>query len=128
MRILHELRDFVTRHLGPILVAVAVLAGGSYWYQVNEMHKTSECQAQYNQAFAQQLTIRSNLFQAADDTRSDLLGGVAKLILAPPSQNAKVREARSLEFRHLFEHYVAETKRVEEARNGTPLPPIPDCG
>jgi hypothetical protein len=128
--------DWIKQNAAVLLVVLAIVSGYSYWYQVNQTHqqserlnRISECQHQYNIAFDTQLRIRSELFQAADDTRNDLLGGVAALILAPrdPNEAPEVKKERDTQFRTLFEDYLEATSRVEAARENTPLPPIPNC-
>jgi hypothetical protein len=128
--------DWIKQNVAILLVVLAIVSGYSYWHQVNQTHqqserlnRISECQHQYNIAFDTQLRIRSGLFQAADDTRNDLLGGVAALILAPrdPDEAPEVKKERDTQFRTLFEDYLEATSRVEAARENTPLPPIPNC-
>jgi hypothetical protein len=128
--------DWIKQNVAILLVVLAIVSGYSYWHQVNQTHqqserlnRISECQHQYNIAFDTQLRIRSGLFQAADDTRNDLLGGVAALILAPrdPDEAPEVKKERDTQFRTLFEDYLEATSRVEAARKDNPLPPIPNC-
>ncbi len=106
---------------------MAVLAGASYWFQVDEQHDAAECQAQYNQAFSSQLTTRSNLFQLADDTRDELLLGISGLIVAKPPKTPAEQTKRQEQFRNLFTTYTEATNNVSAARKSTPLPELPNC-
>jgi hypothetical protein len=129
-----KIRDALSAWVGVIAVGLALIIGGTSFYQMREQHEqarelnaVSTCQAEYNAAFAGQLRIRSEIFQASDDTRNDLLGGVAALFLAPRVNDEAEQERRNAAFRKLFEDYLAANQRVEDARKNTPLPPIPDC-
>jgi hypothetical protein len=113
---------------------LAVILGSLYYVQVNDQHDQAKrlseittCQAEYNKAFTQQLLIRSQFFQAADDTRNALLGGIASLVLAPRPTDPKVQAKRDEAFHDLFTQYLKASDTVENSRKNTPLPQIPDC-
>lgn len=115
------------KQAGVWLMAGALLVGGGYYYQVRQMQEQEQCQARYNTTFTEQARIRNEFLTRADDARDHLLTGVSQLVLAEPTKNQKVLEDRDRKFRELFITYGQEIKALNEARENTPLPAIPDC-
>jgi hypothetical protein len=127
--------------VGVLLVAMALLSGGLYYANVREETERSECQAQYNRAFAGQLIARAKITEAADMARHEadrskttLLKGVGSLFLLPPTEDPKVLAKRNQDFLQLFRDFDKASAKaeaaeiaVEKARAENPLPPIPQC-
>lgn len=122
-----RVKSLVLNHKGTLWVVGALLAGGAYAYQVNDEHNRASCQAQYNTAFAEQAKIRSKISAASDAAQTDLIAGVGKLILAPPSTNPEVLKKRGATYRSLFVEFNRVVDQVEKDRAATPLPETPNC-
>lgn len=128
------MREFVSNHIAVILTTGAVIFGGAYFYQVGEekdqareFAEQTACQAEYNRAFAIQLSERSRLSQASDEVKTDLLSGISKMIFLPQTDDPKVRAKRAAQFRELFGKFDKSVAKVEKDRAATPLPTIPNC-
>lgn len=119
------------RRVGVLVVATAILAGGSYWHQVSQEGDRARCQSSYNKAFAVQLTERSRLSSASNSAEHALLAGMGRIFLLPPLKpapaDAKERAKRAEEFYGLFRTYDEVTLKIAADREATPLPPIPNC-
>jgi hypothetical protein len=129
-----RISTWVQARLGPIVLSLAVLIGATSWYQMDQVadqgrtdKRVAECQARYNQAFAQQLIIRSKLFSESDQIRDDLITRVGKQVLAPRSADPAEIAKRRAEMKRYFRDYARKSAASERHRNETPLPPIPDC-
>lgn len=112
--------------VGAAIVAVALLAGGSYYHQVRDEQSRAACQSQYNVAFAKNITIRSELSGARQDAEDNLLTTVASLVLHPAVTAAdKARESQ--DFVHAFQVYEDATAAYNAQKDHNPLPPLPSC-
>ncbi len=121
------MREFVSNHIAVILTTSAVVIGGAYFYQVTAEQDRAACQAEYNTAFAVQITERARLSAASDDAKTDLLSGISKIVFAPPTTDPKAQVKRAEQFRALFSKFDKATAKVEKDRAATPLPTIPNC-
>lgn len=118
--------DFLRRYAGPLLIVLAILAGASYFIQVRGIERSFSCQAKYNSAFSQSLTLRSQSSNARQDAVDGLLGGVSTLILSAPKTDEEKAQAGAV-YLELFRAYSDAKKENEAARSANPLPVIPDC-
>lgn len=120
------MREFVTKGNMLWAIGVLLLAGGSY-YVLHQEESRSSCQAQYNAAFTEQAAIRSRLSTVSDKAQTDLISGVGRLILAPPTKDPKVLDKRAKSYVKLFVDFDKVVDQVEKDRAATPLPVTPDC-
>lgn len=116
----------LNRYGGPILIAIAVLLGGLYFWQVRTESNQTACQASYNTAFAQNLTVRSQLSNARQDAEDALLSSVTLLVLHPATTPAE-KAAANTAFVTAFQNYQAADAAYTAQKDANPLPPIPSC-
>lgn len=109
---MNRIVSWVNVRAGAIIVATALASGTLYAVQVYEAREKVSCQARYNEAFTQQLTVRSRVTRA-------LLEGIGDALVQKPSKDPKVQAERTKAFLMLFSDYKREI--------ATPLPPIPNC-
>jgi hypothetical protein len=116
--------------IGPVVLLLAVLMGVQYMYQINQDRRTSACQTQFNQAFAKQLTIRSELASQAQANVDKIILSVGKMIAPSSAKNptGKERERLAAEYRKLFTDFARESAEIQRKRNNTPLPKLPTDG
>lgn len=127
MRAFAALSDFLAVRAGVLTIAVALIAGGSYYYQVSEREDSERCQAEYNKVFTEQLRERSRLNTSSDDAKTELLAGLGKLVQAKPTVDEKKRAKRNQKFVQLFRDYDAITMKIAADREATKLPEFPSC-
>lgn len=121
-----EVMNALSRWTGVIALALAVIIGGTYLYQADKRNDLEACQAQYNKAFTQSLSARSNAANARQDAVDSLLTGVAALILNP-TEDPVEQERRGVAFTNLFQSYTETVRVNDETRAANPLPEIPNC-
>jgi hypothetical protein len=109
---MNRIVSWVNQRAGAIIVAIALASGTLYAVQVYDERAKASCQARFNEAFAEQLTVRSRV------TRS-LLEGMGDAFVQKPSKDPKVQAARLAAFLMLFSEYKKEIAH--------PLPAIPNC-
>jgi hypothetical protein len=137
-----RVKQWVTENTGWLLIVAALVFGGVYAAEVRSEHvharqqaalaeefaRKTACQAEYNKAFATQLTERSRLSSATSDAQTHILSEIGKAIAAPPTKDKKVQAKRTKDFLNLFVQFDKNTNLIAAERAATPLPPIPDCG
>lgn len=116
----------LNRFGGPVLIALAVILGGLYFLQVHEESERSTCQASYNTAFAQNLTVRSQLSNARQDAEDALLSSITVLVLHPAVTTTE-KAAATTAFVTAFQNYQAADAAYTAQKDANPLPPIPSC-
>jgi hypothetical protein len=111
------------------VLLLAVLMGVQYMYQINQDRRTSACQTQFNQAFAKQLTIRSELASQAQANVDKIILSVGKIIASSTSvKDPAERKRLTAEYRNLFTDFARESAEIQRKRNNTPLPKLPTDG
>lgn len=117
-----------------VLVAMAITSSALYVDQVHLEHqraaadvKRSECQANYNHAFATQLTERSRIGTQLSDAQTTILSDIGHAIAVKPSTDPKIQKQRATDFLNLFKDFDKTTAEIQLNRSQTPLPQIPDC-
>lgn len=113
--------------IGPVVLLLAILMGVQYMYQINHERKTSACQTRFNQAFAKQLTIRSELASQAQANVDKIILSIGKMVSPSGSKEPTGAERRRLaaEYRKLFTDFAKESAAIQEKRKNTPLPSLP---
>lgn len=116
--------------IGPVVLLLAILMGVQYMYQINHERKTSACQTRFNQAFAKQLTIRSELASQAQANVDKIILSIGKMVSPSGSKEPTDAERRRLaaEYRKLFTDFAKESAAIQEKRKNTPLPSLPADG
>lgn len=120
------LQDTASKRAGAFFVFLAIVSGIFYYGNVKKQQDVTECQAQYNQVFAQVLTLRSQFSNDRQEAVDNVIAGVGQIILHPPT-TAKERAAAGKKYTNLFRTFEMVSKANEEARAANPLPAIPDC-
>jgi hypothetical protein len=87
----------------------------------------AECRANYNHAFATQLTERSRIGTQLSDAQTQILSDVGHALAAKPTADPKVQKQRATDFLKLFSDFDKTTEMIQKNRTATPLPEIPDC-
>lgn len=116
----------LNRFGGPILIAIAVLLGGLYLWQVKTESNQTACQASFNDAFARNLTVRSQLSNARQDAEDALLSSITVLVLHPAVTTTE-KAAATTAFVTAFQNYQAADAAYTAQKDANPLPPIPSC-
>lgn len=116
--------------IGPVVLLLAILMGVQYMYQINHERKTSACQTRFNQAFAKQLTIRSELASQAQANVDKIILSIGKMVSPPTTKVPTAAERKRLvaEYRKLFTDFAKESAAIQEKRKNTPLPSLPADG
>ncbi len=128
----------------PAFVALALVSGGLYWWNVEHQQDTVSCQAEYNAYFSTSASARAaaadadrRAQSARDDNQDALFTGVASLITrqdpaATPSPEEQ--SALAAEYRQLFDTYLVQKERAQAVRaeadrirEENPVPPAPTC-
>lgn len=109
---MNRIVSWVNQRAGAIIVAIALASGTLYAVQVYDERAKVSCQARFNEAFAEQLTVRSRVTRA-------LLEGIGDALVQKPSKDKKVQAERTKAFLMLFSDYKREIAK--------PLPAIPNC-
>lgn len=110
--------------VGVIIASLAI--GGSYYYQVHQEQVRATCQAKYNKAFSNSLTIRSDAANARTDALDAVVGGFGKLVLNP-AKSAADRAKAAQQTQQLFKDYASAVKVNNDTKAANPLPNIPNC-
>lgn len=110
-----------------LLLVVAVVGGGAYAVQMHDIQQRQNCFSQYEQQFAAQSTVRSDLNKASDDTKTQLLLGISNAFLAPPTTDKKEQAKRAAAFLKLLADYKAAAVGVSADRDAHPLPNLRSC-
>jgi len=133
--LLRRVNQWLSANFGWLVMVLAVLFGGIYAAEVHHEHVRAHqesvraaCQAEYNHAFATQLTERSRLSAAVSEAQTHILSEIGKALSAPPAKSEKEEKARVKAFLKLFSDFDKNTDQISKDRAATPLPPIPDCG
>lgn len=114
------------KYMGVFVMIGALLIGGTYFYQVHEESDRAACQAEFNQAFAANLTIRSQLSGQRQDAEDALLTTVSALVLHPAVSAAdKLKESQ--DFTQAFQTYQDATSAYNAQKANNPLPALPSC-
>lgn len=121
-----KLPDFVTRHVGALFVGLAVLSGVLFYGNVREQADRADCQAKYNVAFAESLSLRSKFSGDRQNAVDEVIAGVGRLIANPPKTPAEQKKAGE-EYVRLFTNFDKVSRANEAARTANPLPTLPDC-
>lgn len=116
----------VGQRAGALFVCLALASGGLYYLNVQNAQDKNDCQARYNKAFSESLSIRSKSSTARQDAADAVIAGVGFLILHPPKTEADQKKAAA-EYVRLFTDFDKASKANEEARAANPLPELPDC-
>lgn len=115
--------------IGPVVLLLAILMGIQYMYQVNKDREAAECQTQFNQAFAKQLTIRSELASQAQANVDKIILSIGRMVTPDASEMTPAeRRQRVTEYRRLFTDFAKESAAIQEKRQNTPLPQLPADG
>lgn len=115
------------KHCGVVLIVVALLTGGQYYYALHQQSEKASCLTSYNVAFAKQSTIRSQISTDSDNAKTSLLQAVGQALAEPPTKDTKIAAQRSKDFLQLFVTYDNEVKKVQAERDANPLPALPNC-
>lgn len=132
---------WINKNAGVVLIAMAIASSALYVDQVHVEHQhqhaeavraaadaaRAECQANYNHAFATQLTERSRIGTQLSDAQTMILSNIGHAIAVKPSTDPKVTKQRATDFLNLFKDFDKTTEEIQKNRAATPLPPIPDC-
>lgn len=114
------------KHVGALSMILALLVGGTYFYQVHQESDRAACQAQFNQAFSANLSIRSQLSGQRQDAEDALLTTVSVNVLHPAT-TAAGKLKQSQEFTQAFQTYEDATSAYNAQKAANPLPSIPSC-
>lgn len=117
---------WVAKHAATLIMVIAIVGSAAYLWQVHVERAASACQSAYNEAFAQNLTVRSQLSNARQDAEDALLSSVTLLVLHPattPDEKAAANTA----FVTAFQNYQAADAAYTAQKDANPLPPIPSC-
>lgn len=117
----------LNRHAGAFMILLALGLGATYAVNLHQEQNRTDCQAEYNLAFATQIKVRSSLSAASDKAQTDLIAGVGSLVAAPPTKDAKELARRGMQYRNLFLDFNKVVDQVEKDRAATPLPEFPNC-
>ncbi len=120
----NRLREIWDRKVGVLLVLLAVIAGGLYYYDVREQEERSRCQAGLNIAFAENIVKRSAISVASDQADKALLLGVARLLAEPEAISSKEKREQSARFLALFTDYRQAAVDVDALRKQNPYPEL----
>lgn len=135
---------WINKNAGVVLIAMAIASSALYVDQVHVEHRhqhaeavraaadaaRAECQANYNHAFATQLTERSKIGTQLSDAQTMILSDIGHALAisaSKPTTDPKVAKQRATDFLKLFSDFDKTTGKIQENRAATPLPPIPDC-
>lgn len=132
---------WVNKNAGMVLISMAIASSALYVDQVHVEHQhqhaeairaaadaaRAECQANYNHAFATQLTERSRIGTELSDAQTSILSDIGHALAAKPTADPKVSKQRATDFLNLFKDFDKTTSAIQLNRAQTPLPPIPDC-
>lgn len=118
--------DTLRKYAGVIVMIVALVLGGLYYYQVRHEEDRASCQSRFNTAFAANLTIRSTLSGQRQDAEDNLLTTVSSLVLHPAKTAAEKTKA-SQDYVAAFETYQSATDAYNAAKAANPLPSLPNC-
>lgn len=138
---MNRIVGWINKNAGVVLVAMAIASSALYVDQVHVEHQhqhaeavraaadlaRSECQANYNHAFATQLTERSRIGTELSDAQTSLLGAIGHALAAKPTTDPKAQKQRATDFLNLFSDFDKTTAAIQLNRAQTPLPTIPDC-
>lgn len=111
---------------GALFIFLALASGAFYYANVQEQKGKADCQARYNQAFSESLTIRSQLSGARQDAVDELIVGVGQLVSNPPKTPAEERAA-DVVYRRLFVNFNRVSMENQAVRNANQLPELPNC-
>lgn len=116
------------KHLGAITIVVAVLAGGTYAYQVQQEGQRADCQAALNQEFEQALTARSAASTARQSAQDNLLNAVSALVLHPanPKDPNAIAAARKA-YTDAFQAYTDAVAQTAQTQHDNPYPTFKTC-
>jgi hypothetical protein len=117
--------------IGPVVLLLAILMGVQYMWQVNRQRDITECQSQFNQAFAKQLTIRSELASQAQANVDQIILSIGTLVNpTDKTPSAAEQKKAAAEYRKLFTDFAKESATIADKRKNTPLPQLPreGCG
>lgn len=120
------LRDSASRRAGAIVIALALLSSAFYYASVRGEQNRAECQSRYNEAFSRSLTIRSKFSTDRQNAVDDVILGVGRIIIDPPSTPADQKKSAA-DYVRLFTDFDAVSKANEAARSANPLPELPSC-
>lgn len=118
--------DKLRNNIGVIFVVLAIILGATYFYQLHTESNQADCQASYNTAFAENLTLRSQLSGQRQDAEDALLTTVSALVLHPAT-NAADKLKENQDFTQAFQTYTDATAAYDAQKDANPLPPIPSC-
>lgn len=114
-------RWFRSNKVAVFLITSSLIVGGLYYKQVS-------CQADYNAAFTESLSLRSEASNARLDALDDLMTGISVFILHPnPDATPEEKAEAGKAFGVLFTEYIDAVNKNAEVREAHPLPAIPDC-
>lgn len=136
-----RIQGWLNRNAGVVLVGMALISSALYVDQVHVEHQhqhaeavraaadaaRAECQANYNHAFATQLTERSKIGTQLSDAQTAILSDIGHALAAKPTTDPKVQAKRVAAFLGLFADFDKTTDMIKKNRDETPLPVIPDC-
>lgn len=106
-------RDYrLVRLLGWAMLFLALLTVGTGLYVQAQMRKQTSCQANYNQAFVEQLKARSEI---TDDDRKSL----AELVQSVSTSRSRAQSAAALK------KYLETKAENDKQRAAHPLPDLP---
>jgi len=120
-------RERLRKHVGVILMVVALLVGGQYYWALHQQEEKVQCLTDYNTAFAKQSTLRGQFNTDSDNAKTTLLHSIGIALSAPSTTDPKIQAQRAKDFLQLFATYDAEVKKVDAERTANPLPPLPNC-
>lgn len=118
--------NWFQRNRGVVIVLIAIFMGAVYFVQVADERERSQCQTQYNQAFAENLRIRSELSAQRTEALDAVVAGVGSLVLNPPT-TLKARDEATIRYRELFSNYAVAVELYNRNRADNPLPDLPSC-
>lgn len=99
---------------GEVALVLALIIGGSYFYEADKRADQEACQAKYNAAFTKSLDARSGASTARQDAVDSLLIGLTTLILASPTPTEEAKLAASSAANELVQPLRAEENLSEE--------------
>lgn len=121
-----EWRQWWERYWGWMLIAAAIAASLIYYADVRDREAKSACQAEYNNTFAQVVTLRAESSGARQSAVDDVILGVGKIVVNPPT-TAKEQVKAAKDYQALFQRYAEAVKETDAVRAANPYPRFPNC-
>lgn len=113
-------------HIGVLIVLLALVMGGSYFYQVHQEEARAACQTRFNSAFTANLTIRSQLSSERQDAEDSLLVTISSLVLHPGTTAAD-KQVAARDYVAAFQTYQMANEAYVSSKDAHPLPTLPSC-